>query len=105
MANTLDKVEAVITAENTFTPFLPLTNPNRNFFSIKTDGTFVGTISVQYKRPGEADSDAVDDSETFTVPFLKNGVLHGHWLVRAGIKTGNFTSGTANVAIYHGGRN
>lgn len=102
---TLNKVSAAITAENAFTDFLPVTNPNRNFFSIKVDGTFSATVSVQYKRPGEVDSAAVDDDETFTAPFIKNGVLNGHWLVRAGVKTGNFTSGTVNIVIYKDGRN
>jgi len=101
----LDKSTASISTENTFTDYLPLVNSNRNFFSIKTHGTFVATLTVQYKRPGENDADVIEDTETFTAPFLKNGVLNGHWLVRCGVKTGDFTSGTAEVAIYKDGRN
>jgi len=89
-------VTAALTAENTFTDWIYSTKE----FNLSISGTFVGTITVQRAfDTADADNDA-RDVDTFTAPtetygFEPSGVA----LYRAGFKTGEFTSGTANIRI------
>ena len=89
-------VTAALTAENTFTDWIYSTKE----FNLSISGTFVGTITVQRAfDTADADNDA-RDVDTFTSPtetygFEPSGVA----LYRAGFKTGEFTSGTANIRI------
>lgn len=104
MANNDRSVSAAITAQNTFTDWLILGgsySPGQLIpFSVLVQGTGAGfTLHVQYKRPDDADADAVDDEVTFTANGLKIGELTGAYYVRAGIKTGNFGTGTVNVEV------
>lgn len=97
-------VNADITAQNTFTDWLNIgvasTPGQRNFFTVSVAGTFVATVTVQYRR-GVDQSNVIDDTGdgVFTAPDVKVGELVGRWDVRAGVKTGDFTSGTAELYV------
>jgi hypothetical protein len=63
-----------------------------------------GTVTVQAKRRDD------DDADAFTVKTYADGAMDvgqmergevgdGNWLVRAGIATGDFTSGSAVIEI------
>jgi len=89
-------VTAALTAENTFTDWIYSTKE----FNLSISGTFVGTITVQRAfDTADADNDA-RDVDTFTAPIETYGFEpSGVALYRAGFKTGEFTSGTANIRI------
>jgi hypothetical protein len=59
-------------------------------------GTFVGTITVQ----GSKDKVNWFDIDTVTEATFKTGRTASPWFIRAGFKTGEFTSGTAEVVVY-----
>lgn len=90
-----------LTAADTYSEWVDVVNNNSvgyEFFAAAS-GTWVGTLTVQVKRPGEADATAWD-IEDFTANFTKKGDLGAGGLVaRVGFKTGNYTSGTASVFI------
>jgi hypothetical protein len=89
-------VTAALTAQNTFTDWIYSTKE----FNLSISGTFVGTITVQRAfDTADADNDA-RDVDTFTAPIETYGFEpSGVALYRAGFKTGEFTSGTANIRI------
>ena len=89
-------VEASLTAQDTFTDWIYSTKD----FTFSVSGTFVGTVTVQRSfDPANADSTA-RDVDTFTAPIETYGFEpSGVALYRAGFKTGEFTSGTANIRI------
>ena len=89
-------VTAALTAENTFTDWIYSTKE----FNLSISGTFVGTITVQRALDtARPDADA-RDVDTFTAPIETYGFEpSGVALYRAGFKTGEFTSGTANIRI------
>lgn len=103
MADNDASVSASITAEDTFTDWLIVNRAHspgqRAFFSVLVQGSFTATVSVQYKRPTDDDSDAVDDDITIDEPKLHNGEIVGVYYVRAGVKSGDFTSGTVEVEV------
>lgn len=59
-------------------------------------GTFVGTVTVQVSK----DNITWYDAGSSTVPDVLPTLAYTAWYIRAGIKTGNYTSGTAVVDIY-----
>ena len=101
------EVTAALVAENTFTEWLePKTMNNINdahvhFLNISIIGTWAGTITLQ-RRFGSRDTlsprDVTDGSWTSNVEKSlydhEEGVQY-----RIGFKTGDFTSGTANVRL------
>ena len=90
-----------LSAADTYSDWVDVTNVNGvgYTFLASSSGTWAGTLTVQYKKPGEADSTAVD-IEAFTANFVKKGDLGAGGLVaRVGFKTGEYTSGTASVII------
>jgi len=89
-------VTAALTAQNTFTDWIYSTKE----FNLSISGTFVGTITVQRAfDTADADNDARDVDE-FTAPIETYGFEpSGVALYRAGFKTGEYTSGTANIRI------
>ncbi|MAO22080.1 MAG: hypothetical protein CMJ25_15135 [Phycisphaerae bacterium] len=89
-------VTAALTAQNTFTDWIYSTKE----FNLSISGTFVGTITVQRAfDTADADNDA-RDVDTFTAPIETYGFEpSGVALYRAGFKTGEYTSGTANIRI------
>ena len=86
-------VEKDISAEDTFSDGIYVEGD----FSFSISGTFVGTVTVQ--RSFDAGS-TFRDVDSFTAPIETAG-YDGELIVvyRAGIKTGDYTSGTASIRI------
>jgi len=80
-----------ITAQNTFTDPVQLTGN----FNLSISGTFAATVTVQRST----DSSTWRDVDTFTAPSEEVGYEPEVMWYRAGVKTGAFTSGTANVRV------
>jgi hypothetical protein len=88
-------IDESLSAENTFTtPILVVDND----YDLSIRGTFSAILHLQRKLPGEADSEYRDVS-SFTSPDEQLGRCVSSWYYRIGIKTGNYTSGTAKVNI------
>ena len=86
-------VEKDITAENTFSDGIY----TEGGFNISIAGTFVATVTVQ--RSFDQGS-TWRDVDTFTAPIETYGVDPEPVVVyRAGVKTGDFTSGTVSIRI------
>jgi len=82
-----------ITAENTFSDGLYVVGD----FNLSISGTFVATVTVQ--RSFDQGS-TWRDVDTFTAPIETAGSDPEPVVVyRAGVKTGDFTSGTASIRI------
>ena len=86
-------VTADIDAQNTFTSGLDV----KGNFDLSISGTFVGTVTVQRSFDGGQNWLDVD---TFTGPVETFGSQPTSAVYRVGIKTGDYTSGTASVALY-----
>jgi hypothetical protein len=86
-------VTATITAQNTFSDGLY----TKGSFNLSIWGTFVATITVQ--RSFDLGSTWLD-VDTFDAPIETVGTDPEAVVVyRAGVKTGDFTSGTVNIRI------
>jgi hypothetical protein len=86
-------VEKAVTAENTFSDGLY----TEGAFNLSISGTFVATVTVQ--RSFDQGS-TWRDVDTFTAPIETYGTDPEPVVVyRAGVKTGDFTSGTVNIRI------
>lgn len=86
-------VEKEVTAQNTFSDGLY----TEGAFNLSISGTFVATITVQ--RSFDQGS-TWRDVDTFTAPIETYGTDPEPVVVyRAGVKTGDFTSGTVNIRI------
>lgn len=86
-------VEKAVTAENTFSDGLY----TEGAFNLSISGTFVATVTVQ--RSFDQGS-TWRDVDTFTAPIETYGNDPEPVVVyRAGVKTGDFTSGTVNIRI------
>ena len=86
-------VEKEVTAENTFSDGLY----TEGAFNLSISGTFVATITVQ--RSFDQGS-TWRDVDTFTAPIETYGTDPEPVVVyRAGVKTGDFTSGTVDIRI------
>lgn len=90
-----------IAAQNTFSDPIRVTGiDNLRIFSVIIAGTFVGTVTLQYSiaEPGNW----VDTSSTWTAPVSTShddGLDNQIIFYRIGIKTGAYTSGTADVTL------
>jgi hypothetical protein len=84
-----------ITAQNTFTPAVLIQGGDA--FDVTVSGTFVATVTLQRSK----DNVTWRDVESFTAPAQKSGLAGTAWYHRVGIKTGDFTSGTAVVDIFN----
>lgn len=82
-----------ISAQNTFTAAVKR-SAGRGF-DVVISGTFSATVTVQASRDGTT----WIDLEDFTAPAVKTGLASSELYFRAGIKTGNYTSGTATVEL------
>lgn len=80
-----------ITAQNTFTDPVQLTGN----FNLSISGTFSATVTVQRST----DNSTWRDVDTFTAPSEDVGYEPEVMWYRAGVKTGAFTSGTADVRL------
>jgi hypothetical protein len=86
-------VEKDITAQNTFSDGIY----TEGGFNLSISGTFVATVTVQ--RSFDAGS-TWRDVDTFTAPVETYGVDPEPVVAyRAGVKTGEFTSGTVSIRI------
>lgn len=84
----------LINAANQFTPAI---SEVRMFdVSIYDNTAFSGTITLQRKRPADANW---RDVKTYTAPVEETGESSGNWQYRIGCKTGQYTSGSINVEI------
>lgn len=82
---------AAIDAENSFTDPVQLTGN----FNISISGTFSATVVVQRSF----DNSTWHDVNSFTTAFQGTGYEPEVVWYRAGVKTGGYTSGTANVRV------
>ena len=97
MADNRIRVTADVAAADSGTDWLQLRG-NRNFFDVSVGGTFVATVHLQRKRPGEAVA-AARDVESYAAGTEKLGEMQGHWDVRLYVKTGNYSSGTVKAEL------
>ncbi|WP_027684326.1 hypothetical protein [Rhizobium leguminosarum] len=86
---------ATLTAQNTFCP--AVLKQEKRGYSVSISGTFVGKITVQ-----RSPDDGVTwfDIASYTAPAELDGEFGTAFKVRAGFKTGDFTSGSAVVNVY-----
>lgn len=91
-------VDATLVAADSFTDPITLTDTD---FAVSITGTFVGTVTVQV-APVWRDIPQPDwvDVGAYTAPTAKlSRPLRETWRVRAGFKAGEWTSGSAVIAI------
>ncbi len=89
------KVEATLTAENTFSDEFRI-KPG-TFFNVKAEGTFVGTVTLQWQFDGTGTfEDYASDDKKWAGTFIHD---ESFVIFRIGFKTGDFTSGSVNVRI------
>ncbi len=86
--------EASLTAQNTFTEPAVFTGS----FPVRLRGTWVGTITLQRSDDAGVVYDDVD-SWTTNVVRICDEADRGGALFRLGFKTGDFSSGTADVRV------
>ena len=84
-------VTATVTAEDEWTDSIKLSGA----FDLSIAGTFVGTVTVQRSY----DNSTWRDVDTFTSPSEETGFQGEIAWYRAGVKTGDFTSGTITVSL------
>lgn len=97
-------VEATISAENTYTVSIQ----TRGLFNFSVSGTFVATVTIQRSFDiFDANGDPIPDGsktwhdlETYIAPYQDIGIQPEETaVIRAGIKTGAYTSGSAILRI------
>ena len=81
--------------QNSFSDSFGATN---SLFNLSIWGTFVATVTIQKKLRDE-DSTAWRDLQSFTTATEQIIQSVGPWEYRVGVKTGDFTSGTVNIAM------
>ena len=84
-------VTASISAQNSFSDSLNLVG----HFNLSISGTFAATVTVQRSF----DNTNWFDVDTFTAPIETYGFDPSQCYYRAGVKTGEYTSGTAVVTL------
>lgn len=91
-------VKADITAQNTFTD--PIVVGEGQYIDVAVAGTFTATVTVQRRR-SDYNANAWNDMPTAytSATQVTLGPIGTNWEYRIGVKTGNFTSGTAIVAL------
>lgn len=95
---------ASISAQNTFTTAITVTG---GVATLVVSGTFAATVVLQIRAPEDADGAAWANADTGWSDITNAALtaagqwttveLGGAWQVRAGVKTGGYTSGTAKV--------
>lgn len=83
-----------ITGANQFTP--SVYRVANEAWDIIVSGTFTATVVVQLSK----DNVTWQDVDTATSATVKTAKLGTAWYIRAGVKTGAYTSGTVSVDIY-----
>lgn len=85
-----------ITGANSFTDPVRLAG----FFNLSISGTFVATLTVQRSFDNQV---TWQDVDTFTAPTEDYGMEPEVCWYRAGVKTGDFTSGSLVVRLWQDG--
>jgi hypothetical protein len=96
MADNPTKVTTALGALNAASEWLQLRDEQLKTFQVRVSGVFVGTVTIQAKRPNEA-AGAATPIGTLNAPNMNVGHLDGEWDVRAVMTA--FTSGAANVEL------
>jgi hypothetical protein len=92
-------VSAALGAENTFTNSIRVTGTGEaRRFGIVISGTFTATVTLQYSTDNTTWQDHTNYT-TATSTTLLDGLDNQIVYYRIGIKTGNYTSGTANATL------
>lgn len=97
-------VTSSISAQNTFSNYIRVTGiGTQRAFSVFVSGTFVANVTLQYSiaEPGAW----VDTTSVYTMPTtigVSDGLDNQIIYYRIGIKTGGYTSGTADVSLVYG---
>ena len=89
----MSSVTASVTAQDTWTDYLDV----RGHFGLSISGTWAGTVTVQRSFDGGS---TWLDVDTFTANTETYGFDPIRCRYRVGIKTGEYTSGTAVVTLY-----
>jgi len=90
----------VIAADDTFSKELTVTEFD---FAVAIWGTFAGTLTLQIKPVWrDVEIDWIDIGIYGNAAYVSHPVVKGTCLVRAGFKSGDYASGSANVALYRG---
>lgn len=85
---------ATVTADNTFT--LPLETSDARMFDVSVWGTFSGVVTLQRSF----DSGATwRDVTTYSGPIEDTGMNARPAMMRAGVKTGQYVSGTIYIEL------
>jgi hypothetical protein len=106
MSGEPDKQEKIISAENTFTDPLHLDADESATLSLRN--TWVGTAVLQYQLPSMAAADDWEDvpdedgNVGFTGNTLQTFVAGERVALRAGFKTGGYTSGNLTAHLGKG---
>lgn len=95
IAATADTGSVAITAENTFVPTAGMM-AHPGAYDVSVSGTFSANVVFQRSFDNGV---TWKDVETYTAPTEDTGSIGSVQLVRIGVKTGGFTSGSATVRI------
>lgn len=99
MADTNERKEADITAQNTWTDWLDVDNGERIEVRV-LDATFSATVTVQLRdASGDTDYAILKNDITAAGVYPSIQPISGPCAIRAGVATGDFTSGTAKIRI------
>lgn len=94
------RVSAAIAAQNTFTSTIQVTGVGENRrFAITITGTWVATVTVQRSIGDALNFVDVVNYTTNQATTLADGLDNQTVFYRIGIKTGNYTSGTATCTL------
>jgi len=96
MSSLSSAVERTITAQNQFTDSIQLKGP----FNFSVSGSFSATVTIQRSFVAPEDTPVWQDVSTYTASREDIGISPDEriWW-RAGVKTGQFTSGSVDVRI------
>jgi hypothetical protein len=86
-------VQDSLSAENTFGD--PIQVDANDRYAVSISGTFVATVTIQRRF----DNQNWRDIESYTVETEKDGIAANGQMIRLGIKTGDYTSGTVVCRI------
>lgn len=88
---------ATITAANSWTEAVLVPGGT---FDLSVRGSYVGVVTLQRRRPGDTDAEWRDvESFESGAEVERTGEFRGAWEVRAGVKSGNWTSGTVKIDL------
>ncbi len=99
------EISETVSAGGDFSAFLRLPDEDENGFVIRWSG-LVGTtiLSVEWKRPGEPDAEAVRGHQITAAldgsEGMRWGRISGAWDIRAGARSGEFDSQAFTVDLF-----